>query len=212
MPPIKFKLTQTYHSGADVIWRFSRWLPWWPFLISNWNHLSNSKSPRMPSTKFPLHPTYCSGADNNWRLSRWPLRMPTWIWFWWRCLKCEKLLTDIRMRDGSWSTDYSRSSRWANNRRSIEDLIKNAAAAAIVDIVTKCFQQFWISMSPQCLLPSFGSIWFTIREQMRFEDFQDGQISDQNNFSNPKSLRCRQSSFGSIRIMVWEMSFEEFQS
>ena len=31
-------------------------------------------------------------------------------------------------------------------------------------------------MSPQCLPPSFGSIWFTIQEQMRFEYFQDGHL------------------------------------
>ena len=45
MPPIKFKLNQTYCSGADAIWRFSRWLPWWPSWISERNHFSNSKSP-----------------------------------------------------------------------------------------------------------------------------------------------------------------------
>ena len=84
-------------------------------------------------------------------------------------------------------------------------------------------------MSPQCLPPSFGSIWLTIRAQMRFEDFQDGhigghlrrwphwgpsQISDENYFSNSESmsLRCLPSSLGSIPITVWEaMSFEKFQ-
>ena len=54
----------------------------------------------MPFTKFLLHPTYGSGADNNWRLLRWPPWRPAWIRFWRRCRKCEKLLTDIRMRDG----------------------------------------------------------------------------------------------------------------
>ena len=48
MPPIKFKLNQTYCSGADVIWRFSRWLPWWPSWLSEWNHFSSSKSPCCP--------------------------------------------------------------------------------------------------------------------------------------------------------------------
>ena len=28
------------------------------------------------------------------------------IQFWWRCRKCEKLLLDIRMRDGLWSSDH----------------------------------------------------------------------------------------------------------
>ena len=34
-------------------------------------------------------------------------------------------------------------------------------------------QQFWISMSPQCLPSSFGAIWLTIRKEMWFEEFQD---------------------------------------
>ena len=96
----------------------------------------------MPCTKFPLHLTYGSGADNNWRLSRW---LPSWIRFWWKCRKCEKLLTDIRMRDGPWSTDHGIS--WQLQ------IIKMAAVAAIVDIVTKWFSKFWISMSLQCLPP-----------------------------------------------------------
>ena len=49
MPPIKFKLNQTYRLGTDVIWRFSRWLPWWPSWISEWNHFSNSKSRCCPN-------------------------------------------------------------------------------------------------------------------------------------------------------------------
>ena len=34
MPPTKFWLNLTYHSGADEVWRFSRWPPWGPSLIS----------------------------------------------------------------------------------------------------------------------------------------------------------------------------------
>ena len=48
MPPIKFRLNKTNRSGADVIWRFSRWLPWWPSWISERNHFSTSKSPCCP--------------------------------------------------------------------------------------------------------------------------------------------------------------------
>ena len=86
----------------------------------------------MPSTRFPLHPTYGSGTDNKWRLSRWPPWQPSWIWFWWKYPKCEKLLTDIRiMRDGPWSTDHSIS--WQLKS------FKMTAVVAIVDIVTKWF-------------------------------------------------------------------------
>ena len=42
MLPIRSQLTPTYHSEADVAWRFSRWLPWWPSWISKWNDFSNS--------------------------------------------------------------------------------------------------------------------------------------------------------------------------
>ena len=30
MPPIKFQLKSTYGLGGDVVWRTSRWSPWWP--------------------------------------------------------------------------------------------------------------------------------------------------------------------------------------
>ena len=48
VPPIMFKVNQTYPSVADVIWRFSRWLPWWPSWILERNHFCNFKSPCCP--------------------------------------------------------------------------------------------------------------------------------------------------------------------
>ena len=91
----------------------------------------NLHAAQMCSTKFPLQPTYATGTDNKWRISRWPPWRPSWIWFWWKCPECKKLLTDIRMRDGPWSTDNSIS--WQLK------IFKMAAVAAIVDIVTKWF-------------------------------------------------------------------------
>ena len=44
MPPIKFRLNPTSHSGAKVVWRFSRWPPWWPSWISEQNDFRHSKS------------------------------------------------------------------------------------------------------------------------------------------------------------------------
>ena len=55
MPPIMFKLSQTYRSVADVIWRFSSWLPWWPSWISERNHFSNSKSSWCPDAFHHFH-------------------------------------------------------------------------------------------------------------------------------------------------------------
>ena len=68
IPLIMNKRNQTYRSGVDVIWRFSRWLPWRPSWISEQNALAilNLHAAPMPSTMFLLLLTYGSGADNNW--------------------------------------------------------------------------------------------------------------------------------------------------
>ena len=67
MPPIMFKLNQAYPSVADVISRFSRWLPWWPSCTSAQNHFSNSKFSCCPNTFHQVFPSiqHCLGADNN---------------------------------------------------------------------------------------------------------------------------------------------------
>ena len=44
MPPIKFRLNPTYGLGGDVLWRISRWLPWWPSWILEPNNFCNSES------------------------------------------------------------------------------------------------------------------------------------------------------------------------
>ena len=44
MLPIKFWLNLTYCSGGDVNWRISRWPPWRPSWILQWNNFSNSES------------------------------------------------------------------------------------------------------------------------------------------------------------------------
>ena len=49
MPPTKFQLNPTYHSGADVLPRFSRWPPWWPSWVLERNEFSNYKSPGHPN-------------------------------------------------------------------------------------------------------------------------------------------------------------------
>ena len=60
MPPTKFGLNLTYRSRADMVWRFSRWPPWRPSWILEWNDFSNSESlcSPMPSIKFQLNPTF----------------------------------------------------------------------------------------------------------------------------------------------------------
>ena len=44
IPPMKFQPNPFFCSG-DVVWRISRWLGWWPSLISGQNNFSNSESP-----------------------------------------------------------------------------------------------------------------------------------------------------------------------
>ena len=43
-------------------------------------------------------------------------------------------------------------------------------------------------MLPQCLPPSFTSIWLSIREQVRFEDFQDEHCGSHLGYWNKKGL------------------------
>ena len=45
MPPTKFQLNLTYHSGADVVSRLSRWPLQRPSWISEGNDFSHSESP-----------------------------------------------------------------------------------------------------------------------------------------------------------------------
>ena len=45
MPPTKFHLNPTYHSGADVVWRFSRLPPWRSSWISEWKDFNKFESP-----------------------------------------------------------------------------------------------------------------------------------------------------------------------
>ena len=54
--------------------------------------------------------------------------------------KCKKLLMDIWVRDGPWSTDQGIS--WPGARLLVNEqlkIFKMAAVAAVVDIVTICF-------------------------------------------------------------------------
>ena len=49
MIPTKFWLNPTYHSGADVVWRFSSWPLWPPCWIREQNDFSNSESLCLPN-------------------------------------------------------------------------------------------------------------------------------------------------------------------
>ena len=49
MPPIKFGLNPYYGLGGDVVWRISRWPPWQPPWMSEWNEFSSSESPYLPN-------------------------------------------------------------------------------------------------------------------------------------------------------------------
>ena len=90
MPPIMFKLNQTYRSVADVIWRFSRWLPWWSSWISERNHFSNSISPCCPNA---FHQVSAKSDTILMEISK---------------------LKKILMRAGPWSTDHDISWSGAN--------------------------------------------------------------------------------------------------
>ena len=80
MPSTKFWLNLTYYMGADVVWRVSRWPPWWPSCISEGPILAilNLHVSPMPPTKFRLNPTLGSEADVAWRFLR-HLGYPNWM-------------------------------------------------------------------------------------------------------------------------------------
>ena len=83
--------------------------------------------------------------------------------------------------------------------------------AAFLDSQIEWFKQCWISMKLWCFSSSFGSIQpvrlgDVIWRISRWPLWRPSWISDQNNFSNSESLH-----HSDIWLMVWEMSFEEFQ-
>ena len=122
MLPIKFWLNPTLGFWGDVVWRISRWPPWRPSWILEWNNLSNSES-------------HCR-SDASHKVSA---QSDLWLW-----------------------------------RRYHLKNFKMAAVAAILDIGTEQFSQFWISVSLWCFPSSFGSIQLMVWE-MSFEEFQDGR-------------------------------------
>ena len=144
MPPTKFGLNPTSRSGADVVWRFSRWPPWQLCWISERNDFCNSESP------CPLDASHQISAQSDFRFRR-------------RC----------RLKR-----------------------FKMATVAAILDIGTERFSQFWISMSPQCRPHSFTSIQpqsnLPFRRRCRLKIFkmaawQPSWIPERNDFSNFES-------------------------
>ena len=52
--------------------------------------------------------------------------------------------------------------------------LKNFKMAAILDIGTEGFKQFWITITPQCLPSCLSSSRLTVWQEMWFKDFHDG--------------------------------------
>ena len=79
-----FLLNLTYGLGGDVVWRISRWPPWWPSWIWNGTVLTilNLYNAPMPLIKFRLNLTYGLERDVIWRISRWHPWQPSWILEW----------------------------------------------------------------------------------------------------------------------------------
>ena len=53
MPPINVEFNPHY-SLRDIVWRISRWLPWPPSWMSEWNELGSSESPHCLPPSFSL--------------------------------------------------------------------------------------------------------------------------------------------------------------
>ena len=59
--------------GGDVVWRISRWPPWWwPSWILEWNDFSNSESLCCSDASHQVSAQSDFGGDVVWRISRWP--------------------------------------------------------------------------------------------------------------------------------------------
>ena len=195
MSPIIVKLNQTYCLVADVIWRFSRWLPWWPSWISERNHFSNSKSP------------WCPDAFHHFRSIRLTVREQINIEDFHdgqRC--CLKILRwPIWLNSKSPCGPNASHQVWAQSDLGfsircgfkIFKMADQVAPGGHLDSQTERFKQFWISMSLQCFPSSFHSIQLTVWEEMSFEEFAiwlPSWIWEQNNFSNHESLCCSDAS------------------
>ena len=74
LPPTKFWLNLTCYSGADKVWRFSRWPLWGHLIYRNRMILAilNLHVTLMPPIKFGLDQHYSQGGDAVWRVSKWP--------------------------------------------------------------------------------------------------------------------------------------------
>ena len=84
MPQTKFRLNPTYHSGADLVWRFQDGHCGSHLGYQNEMILAilNLYVAPMPPIKFQLNPTYGLRGDVIWRFSRWPTWWPFWISEW----------------------------------------------------------------------------------------------------------------------------------
>ena len=119
--------------------------PWRPSWISEQNDFSNSEP--LCHIKFWLNPTCGLGGDVVWRISRWPLWRPSWISEWNNFSNSESLC----------HCDASHQV-WAQSDLGFGRCRLKNFKMAILDIGMERFQQFWISMLPQCLLLSFSLI------------------------------------------------------
>ena len=151
-----FPLNPTYCSGADNNWRLSRWPEEMLFehFQDEWHWtgmilaILNLHVAQMSPTKFGLNLTYGLGFG----------------------FKIVKMAAPINDSESLCrSNAFHQVSAQSNLRFGKRCRLKNsnmAAMAAILDIRTEWFKQFWISMSLRCLPFSFGSIRLTVWEML----------------------------------------------
>ena len=77
-------LAQSDHTGAEEVWRLSRWPPWGH--LRYWTRtilaILNLCVAPIPPIKFGLNLHYSLGGDIFWRISRWPPWRPSWMSEW----------------------------------------------------------------------------------------------------------------------------------
>ena len=150
MPPTKFKLNPTNHSRLDVVSGFSSWPQWRPLWMLERNEFSNST--------FPCHP---NTSHQVWAQTDLPFRSR-------HGLKIFKMATvswiseqnDFSHSESLCCSDashqFSAQSHLRLGRKWCLKIFEMADMAAILEIGTEWFYQFYLSMWPKYLPTSLG--------------------------------------------------------
>ena len=208
MPPTKVWLNLHYGLGGDVVWRISRWPPWRPTWILEWNKFSSSES-------------LC--LTNAFSLIWLNVREQMFQDFQDGHMVAVLDILERNKFSNSKSSCHPNASYqvWAQSglpfgsRRGLE-IFKMATVAATLDIGTAWFLKFWISMCSD--VSNQVSAQSDIQFVRLFEDFQDGwhgyQNSDLSNSKSPCGPNVSHQIWAQsdrVREQIWFQDYQDYQ-